>query len=324
MQQKIFDIFTTVLITTGLFALFTLLNLEHSLAFLTPVLLAVFIMRYEVKDAIIPAVLIFVVSVLISFLIKGDFWYHGIIFITGGIIVGFLHGGLSKKLSHLKELAFVVLFDISFGFITALIFYLVKDPVYAINVEFTHYFDVICDLVNLNRDSIFGQNFAYLFMRSFPEYIIAFGIIEATLTHLFIHLVLKFIYRGTKNYAFSDLNYTLPKSAATIFIVTFSVTLFAPFLMTFEISKTLLVLLIIISSLTLGAALLFVHQGVVVLSLVLNRKLNFNLSPLIYIISIALFVPFALLGVVDSFLKLQQKLLNTEDIKQHNYFKVIH
>ncbi|HZJ89269.1 MAG TPA: hypothetical protein VFD05_01115 [Bacilli bacterium] len=324
MQRRTIDLLITALVTSGLFVLFTFLNLEHTFAFLTPVMLAVFIMRYEVKGAIIPALIIFVIGVVAGILIKGELWYHGLIFIVGGITVGFLHGGLSKKLSHLKELSFVVLFDVLFGLVTALVFYMLNDPIYAINLEFGHYLNTFSNIINLNETTNFAQNFSYVFQLSFAEYIVTFGIIEATLTHIFIHLVLKFIYKGTEGYTFSDLNYTLPKFVALPFAALLVLTLSIPFLMMLELSKTILIIFIVISTITLSAILLFVHQGVVVLSLYFNRKVNFNLAPFIYVLGIILFVPFAVLGVVDSFLNLQQKLLAREDVAQHNYFKVIH
>lgn len=69
---------------------------------------------------------------------------------SAAIVVGFLHGGLSKtKILHSDELLIVMIADLLFGFLSVIVFSLAKDPHFEINNEFHHFYDTFSTLFNL-------------------------------------------------------------------------------------------------------------------------------------------------------------------------------
>lgn len=308
-----------VAITLLFFTVVTFFTLEHTLAFITPVLLATIIIKYRVKDGIIPAIIMLIGGTLLSFLLKPAYWYHGLIFMIGAIVVGFLHGGLSKtRLTHLQELSIVVLFDVMFGFITALIFYLLKDTHYSLEFEYTSMLENMQFIKSM--EPITARNFIFLFNYSFPANIILFGIIEATLTHILIHLVVKYVYKLTDQHTFSGLKYKLKPILALLYFVLVFISLITIPLLRSELSKGTLVFLVIAINLTLVGTLLFVHQGVVLITYTFNRYIKANISLLIYVIGIIAFPLFAILGACDSLFKLSDSILRSPEPPYYDYF----
>lgn len=317
-EQILLTSITTV-ITLLFFTVATFFTLEHTLAFLTPVLLATIIIKYRVKDGIIPAIIMLIGGTLLAVWLKPAFWYHGLIFMIGAIVVGFLHGGLSKtRLTHLQELSIVVLFDITFGFVAALIFYLLKDAHYSLEYEYASMLESMRFIKNM--EPITARNFTFLFNYSFPANVILFGIVEATLTHIFIHLVVKYVYKLTDHHSFSGLKYKFKPILAVLYFVFLFISLITIPLMRSELSMGMLIFLVFVINITLVATLLFVHQGVVIVTYILNRRIKVNISLFVYVVGLIAFPLFALVGAFDSLFKWSDNIFLLLKPPHNDYF----
>ena len=61
-----FEMGQVILLTLVLFLMFTLSHLEHGIAFIFPVPIAIFVIRYHVKDSIIPALIMIACAAVIT------------------------------------------------------------------------------------------------------------------------------------------------------------------------------------------------------------------------------------------------------------------
>ena len=297
-----FELIITILLTLVLFTALTLPHLEHNFSFIFPVPLAVFIIRHKTKDGIIPAVIMFLLAPVISHFLPvgaGSF-VRGLLFMSSAITIGFLHGALHKtKISHLSEISIVMITELFFGVLMTVIFYLMRDPVYAIDLEFNHYFHNFSELFKLGNAPIYAQNVEKVFKNSVIPYTVALAIVEVLFTHILIHYALRLIDGENSHGPFSGLVFKLPRFSGYLYLGGILLAILALGLMSMELSNTIMICVIILFIIVLTVTIFFMLQGVIVATTFLMRKHGKDYGVLILLLALVLSLPFALLGAFN-------------------------
>lgn len=297
-----FHLTMVVLFTLIAFAALTIPHLQHGFAFIFPVPLAVFIIKYRIKDGILPAIILMIFAPIITHFLPvgGGSWVRGVFMMLTAVTIGFLHGSLSKiKMSHLREILIVMATEIFLGALTTLVFYFMKDPVFAFNIEFPHYFERILTLFSLNHNSIYAQNAGVIFANSVIPYVISLAITEVLLTHILIHLVLKYVFELVDNRPFSGLYFRLPKVTAYVFLGGLLLALISLFFLGNPLDEGLLTAIVILFILVLSVMIIFILQGILLMIFLFRARRQRELSLLIFVVGLVLSVPFAILGALS-------------------------
>lgn len=291
-----------VLLTLILFAALTIPHLQHGVAFIFPVPLAVFIIKYRIKDGIIPAIIMMAFAPIITHFLPvgGGSWVRGALMMFVAVTIGFLHGSLSKvKMSHLREILIVMGAELFLGALTTIIFYFIQDPVFAFNIEFPHYFGRFLTLFNLNHNSIYAQNVGVIFENSVVPYVISLAITEVLLTHILIHLVLKYVFETVDNRPFSGLYFRLPKAFAYAFLGGLLVAITSLFFLGKPLDDTVLLVIVIIFMVVLSVMIIFIFQGIFVMIFLFRARRHREVSLLIFVVGLVFSVPFAIMGALS-------------------------
>lgn len=297
-----FHLTMVVLFTLIAFAALTIPHLQHGVAFIFPVPLAVFIIRYRIKDGILPAIIMMIMAPLIThFLPVGaGSWVRGVFMMLTAVTIGFLHGSLSKlKMSHLREILIVMGAEIFLGALTTLVFYFIQDPVFAFNIEFPHYFERFLVLFNLNHTSIYAQNAGVIFANSVIPYVISLAITEVLLTHILIHLILKYVFELIDNRPFSGLYFRLPKTFAYLFLGGLMLAIISLFFLGNPLDGTILNAIVILFIIVLSVMIIFILQGILLMIFLFRARRQRELSLLIFVVGLVFSVPFAILGALS-------------------------
>lgn len=312
----ILELVLTILITAGLFALAAIPHLEHSLAFIFPVPLALFIIHNKIRDGIFPAIFLIICGTLIThYLPVGNSnWIRGLLIMMASVFIGFLHGTFYKtKIKHLYEILILMAVELSFGILMTVIFYVAKDPVFAFDHEFHHYFANIVNLLNLDKTTIYMQNVAVIFEYMVIPFTIALAIVEVLFTHIIIYLFLKHLFKAPVHRPFTGLAFNLPKISGYIFLGFVLASVISLFIITTTISETLLGVIIAIIIITLSFITPFMLQGLLVAIYFARIKKNFELSILLLLFVLLFAVPFAILGALNVIFKWSDKLIKSEE-----------
>ena len=305
MQKKstyYFELILVVLFTLITFAALTIPHLQHGVAFIFPVPLAIFIIRNRIKDGIIPAIILMIFAPLIThFLPVGNgSWVRGFLIMMTAVTIGFLHGGLTKlKMSHLKEILIVMGAELFFGSLMTLVFFLNNDNVFSYDIEFPHYFETFARLFNIKTNTIYAQNIRQIFINSVIPYVIALSITEVLLTHILIHLVLKYGYDLDHGRPFTGLYFRLPKWFAIGFLVLLIAALSSLFFLGQELPEGVLTAIIILFIVVLSLLIIFILQGVLYFIFRFRAKHHKELSLGIFITGLFFSVPFAIVGALS-------------------------
>lgn len=306
------ELIFSVVFTLVVFSALTFGHLEHGFEFLFPVPLAVFIIRHRVKDGIIPAIILIVLATLIThFLPLGEgSWLRGFLIMITAVTIAFLHGGLSKtKVGHFREILYVMGAEVTLGFIMLLVFYLVKDPVYAFNIEFDHYYHVFCELFKISETSIYGQNAAYIFQYMHIPFTVSLSMTNVLLTHILIHLVLKYAYEQTDERPFTGLNFTTWTFASITYLILLGVAIGSLFFLGMNLPELVLNLIVVIFIIVLGTMLIFIFQGVMLLIAINDIKFSREKSLLLFFLGLVFSVPFSILGAFDAIFLWSDKII---------------
>lgn len=305
------EMFQVVMITLLLFMMFTLSHLEHGIAFIFPVPIAIFVIRYHVKDSIVPALIMIGCAALIThFLPLNDGHYlRGLLVMTTSMSLGIFHGVLFKlKVKPLKEIMILVGIELFFAILMKIIFYFMKDPYYSFSIEFEHVFHELRDFLGLKESATFTKNVGIVFPYLVIPYTFALAFVEVLFTHMLIHLFIKYIYELTSETTFHGLKFRMKPYHGIIYFVAVLLSIGALFALDFVLPPFVIVLVIVILVLTLMATIFFLFQGVIFTMKLMRVTLHRELAVLIFFISLLLIIPFALLGAASVTFRLRDKL----------------
>lgn len=319
-RRYYFDLSLVIILTLLMFAALTIPHLQHGVAFIFPVPLAVFIIRYEIKDGIIPALILILVAPFIThFLpIGGGSWIRGLLMMTTAVTIGFLHGAFTHtKMSHLKEILIVMAAELFFGILMTLVFYFIQDPIFAFNIEFPHYFERFRILFNLHENTTYVQNAGVIFQNSVIPYVIALAVTEVLLTHILIHLVLKYVYEMTDERPFTGLNFRLPKVFAYAYLVGLGLAIVSLFFLGQTLHPNILTAIVVLFIVVLSVMILFIFQGLMYLVYVAELKRNRELSLLFFVVTLILSVPSSILGALNVIFGWTDKMAIKTEHKEH-------
>lgn len=297
-----FELIVVVMVTLLVFAALTALNLQHNVGFIFPVPLAVFIIRYRTRDGILPAIIMLIFAPLITHFLPfgGGSWVRGLLMMLTAVTIGFLHGGLSKlKMSHLKEILIVVGAEMFLAFLSAGIFYLMKDPVFDYSVEFPHYYEGFANFFRIPHDSIYSQNAQFIFLNSVIPYIISLAIAEVLLTHVLIYLVIKYAFELTDDRPFTGLHFKLPKWMGYVFLALLFSAITSLFFLKYELEYGLLIGITILFNIVLATMIVFILQGLFLLIILFRVRRHREHSIFLFVMALAFSVPFAILGSLN-------------------------
>ncbi|MFA7449558.1 MAG: hypothetical protein WCY90_01930 [Bacilli bacterium] len=313
-----FELVVVVLVTLIVFTALTIPHLQHGVGFIFPVPLAIFIIRYRVKDGIIPAlIMLFFAPIITHFLPIGEgSWVRGLLMMLTAVTIGFLHGGLSKlKISHLREIIIVIGAEMVLAFLTTAIFYLIKDPVFDYSVEFPHYFERFAALFNLNHESIYAQNVRFIFVNSVIPYIIALAIVEVLFTHILIFLVIRYAFELTDGRPFTGLYFKIKKPLAYLYLFGLGTALISLFFLNQTLSQGVLIAITVLFNLVLGAMIFFILQGVMVMILLFRTRRNRERSIILFIIALIFSIPFSIFGAFNVIFDWTSRMMAAEQIE---------
>ncbi len=305
------EMFQVVMITLLLFTMFTLSHLEHGIAFIFPVPIAIFVIRYHVKDSIIPAlIMIGLASLITHFLpINESHYLRGLLVMTTSMSLGILHGVLFKlRVKPLKEIMILVAVELGFAILMKVVFYFMKDPFYSFSIEFEHVFHELRDFFGLKESEMFTQNMGVVFPFMVIPYTFALAFIEVLFTHMLIHLFIKYVYELTLEKTFHGLKFKMKPYTGIIYFVGILLSIGGLFSLDFALPPAVMVLVIVILVLTLMATIFFLFQGVIITMKLMRVTLHRELAVLIFFISLLFIIPFALLGAISVTFRLRDKI----------------
>ncbi|MGI6735229.1 MAG: hypothetical protein ACOX3C_03495 [Bacilli bacterium] len=309
-----------ILFSLGLFALFAINHVQnHFTLLLIPVPIAVFIIRYKIKDGIIPAVILIVGASLMSHFFSADpgSYLRGLLYMIAAMSVGFLHGAITKTpIDHFHEILIIIGVEIFFNFLMVIVFYVVKDPMFAYDIEFAHYYEVFSKIFKIDQTSFYAQNVRVIIENGVIPHTINSSIISVLLTHAFIHLTLKYICRDDITEGpFEGFEYEIPKAAAIAFLIGCVAVVATYFTLKYELKPIHISLINVLFNLVFSTVLVFSLQGALMVDAYFHSKGRKRLSVIILLISVLLFPIFAFLGVFNSLIKRSNKANKTEEIK---------
>ena len=240
---------------------------SHTLGFIFPVPLAVFIIRHKTKEGILPAIIMVLCAPVITHFLpigEGSF-VRGLLIMSGAVTIGFLHGALHKtKISHLSEISIVMIVELFFGVLLTIVFYLLRDPVYAFDIEFNHYFHTFSELFKLQNAPIYAQNVEKVFKNMIIPYTIGLAVVEVLFTHILIHYSLRIIDGESHHGPYSGLAFNLPRFSGYLYVGGIFLSIIALGLMSIELSNAVLISIIVLFIIVLSVSIFFILQGVTV------------------------------------------------------------
>jgi len=306
-----FELSIVILLTLTLFAGLTIPHLQHGVSFIFPVPLAVFIIRHKVKDGIFPAILMIIMGALIThFLPVGaGSWVRGFLIMLTAMTIGFLHGALHKtKLSHRNEILIVMAAELALSIVCVVVFYLLRDPVFAFDIEFPHYYASFQRLFNIKADSVYAQNVGIIFQNMVIPYTFALAITEVLFTHVLIHLTIKYVFETTDERPFTGLAFSIHASGGVLYLVGL-VGCFASFIILRNpVDPTLMNIIIALFIMVFTAMIFFILQGVLLMIYVMRIKYNREQSLGIFILALTFAVFFSVLGALNTIFHWSDKL----------------
>lgn len=300
-----------IVITLGLFTFASNFNLQHYIGFIIPVPLGVFIVRHDMKDGIFPALFMIAAGTLIGYLLpvgEGTIT-RGFLFMLMEMTIGFLHGAISKtEIDHLKEILIIIGVDIFFGFLMVIVFYLQKDPHFAYDVEFGRYLSVFYDFFNIDQTTYYAQNVGVIIKNGVISYMIALSFISVLLTHILMHLTLKYICRNeTTPKPFFELEFSISKVAAIFYLVGIALITVLSFVLKYELTQFWISVINVIFTVFFSVTIIFVFQGILVVNLGFEAKGYTKTSFLTFVLGIILFPIAAILGAINPLLPRKEK-----------------
>ncbi len=305
------EMFQVVMITLLLFMMFTLSHLEHGIAFIFPVPIAIFVIRYHLKDSILPAVIMIIGAALIThFLPLNDgYFLRGLLVMTTCMALGIMHGILFKlRVKPLKEIMILVGIELFFAVLMKIIFYYVQDPYYSFSIEFEHVFHELRAFFGLNESAMFTKNIGVIFPYMVVPYTFALAFIEVLFTHMIIHLFIKYVYGLTFEKTFHGLRFRMKPYNGIIYLVGILLSVAGLIALDYALSPVVMTIIIVVLILTLMATIFFLFQGVIFLMKLTRVTLHRELGIVLFFISLLLIIPFALLGAISVTFNLRDKL----------------
>lgn len=311
-SNYLFELIFTIFLTLILFTMLTIPHLQHSVGFIFPVPLAVFIIQHKVKDGIFPAIFMIVCAAIITHFLPlgGGSYVRGLLLMTTAMTIGFLHGALYKtQLSHLHEIIIVIVAELILGIIMTIIFYLLRDPVFAFDLEFAHYFANLKRLFALRGESIYAQNVEKVFLNMVIPYTIALSVVSVLLTHIFIHLAVKYIYERSDDRPFTGLIFTVHPLNAFVYLVGLLLCGVSLFLMRQPLGVEIMNIIIALFILVLSVSIIFILQGVLVTIYFMRIKHEREYSLGIFILALTFPLIFSVLGALNVITRWSDKLI---------------
>lgn len=316
-RNKLIDMIFASLITLVLYFLISIFELQHYLMFILPVPFAIYILKNNVKSALLPMVFTIFAGSLVDFrnlvnIANGSpfdlmYFWRGIIFLSLSFLISIVHGYLPKTgISPLKELGLVLATDFLNGLILTVVFLNLKDSI----VHSTHHYgELLMHLFNVSSSSNFFVNFVGVANNIEIGYIFFIANLEAVLTHICIHLFITYFLKIEKNHTFSGLIINIRERYTVIFLIIFAAAMSFFFVANNQLHSSLIILYGIGFNIVIAFSVYYIFQGISLLFHIFAALSYRRTSLLAFILGLIFFPLTFVIGIIDSLCNFSPKLV---------------
>lgn len=296
----------------AIFLLFSRLTgglLEESFAFILPIPIALYTIKYDWKKGLLPMV----AASLLAFLIIDPI--RAACFIIPANVIGVIYGAVATKNIHGGfKLAIVGAGSFVINMLTTVIFSKVIFG-YSIIDDTKAFVAQIMDMLSfLNLNDNFKSLLEALMIGLIPSIVLTTSILEALLTHTFTAILANRIYKLKVGDVVSNFHFSIPRVVTYFVLPLIAIAIiFLPMYLGLEGAlKTLFVIDINISFIF---CILYLIQGIMFVSFYSVAKKK-PFLPLISFFLVIFFPPILiLLGIIDSLFSLKMKVILTSNIR---------